>query len=77
MIGRVRTVGVKREGRQWFVVLTAEQVQPEPLPATGSVVGIGIGLGIGLGPADFLADSGGGFVAGEVPLRELRPHGPC
>jgi putative transposase len=34
--GRVKTVSVKREGRQWFVVLSAEQVQPEPLPATGA-----------------------------------------
>src|SRR6476660_7319959 len=38
--GRVKTVSVKREGRTWFVVLTAEQGTPEPLPPTGSVVGI-------------------------------------
>lgn len=38
VVGRVKTVSVKREGRKWFVVLTAEQHQPEPLPATGSVV---------------------------------------
>ncbi|WP_405563299.1 transposase [Streptomyces phaeochromogenes] len=54
--GRVKTVSVKREGRRWFVVLTAEQDQPEPLPVTGSVVGIDLGI------ANFLADSGGGFV---------------
>jgi putative transposase len=54
--GRVKTVSVKRESRKWFVVLTAEQDQPEPLPATGSVVGIDLGI------ASFLADSGGGFV---------------
>jgi putative transposase len=54
--GRVKTVSVKREGRRWFVVLTAEQDQPEPLPATGSVVGIDLGI------ANFLADSGGAFV---------------
>ncbi|MCX4648723.1 transposase [Streptomyces sp. NBC_01446] len=54
--GRVKTVSVKREGQKWFVVLTAEQVQPEPLPATGSVVGIDLGV------ASFLADSSGGFV---------------
>ncbi|MGW3655306.1 RNA-guided endonuclease InsQ/TnpB family protein [Streptomyces sp. NPDC005151] len=54
--GRVKTVSVKREGRKWFVVLTAEQPQPDPLPATGSVVGIDLGI------ANFLADSGGGFV---------------
>ncbi|MFD8077964.1 RNA-guided endonuclease InsQ/TnpB family protein [Streptomyces sp. NPDC059718] len=56
VVGKVKTVSVKREGRRWFVVLTAEQDQPEPLPATGSVVGIDLGI------ANFLADSGGGFV---------------
>ncbi|MFG2648165.1 RNA-guided endonuclease InsQ/TnpB family protein [Streptomyces sp. NPDC048436] len=54
--GKVKTVSVKREGRKWFVVLTAEQDQPKPLPATGSVVGIDLGI------ANFLADSGGQFV---------------
>ncbi|MDQ0946760.1 transposase [Streptomyces phaeochromogenes] len=54
--GRVKTVSVKREGRKWFVVLTAEQDQPEPLPATGSVAGIDLGI------ASFLADSHGEFV---------------
>ncbi|MFH8473259.1 RNA-guided endonuclease InsQ/TnpB family protein [Streptomyces sp. NPDC018000] len=56
VVGRVKTVSVKREGRKWFVVLTAEQPRPEPLPATGSMVGIDLGI------ANFLADSGGGFV---------------
>ncbi|MET7493101.1 transposase [Streptomyces sp900116325] len=56
VIGRVKTVSVKREGRKWFVVLTAEQERPEPLPATGSSVGIDLGI------ANFLADSNGGFV---------------
>ncbi|MFH8475518.1 RNA-guided endonuclease InsQ/TnpB family protein [Streptomyces sp. NPDC018000] len=56
VVGRVKTVSVKREGRKWFVVLTAERPRPEPLPATGSVVGIDLGI------AHFLADSGGGFV---------------
>ncbi|MFC1433715.1 RNA-guided endonuclease InsQ/TnpB family protein [Streptacidiphilus sp. N1-3] len=54
--GRVKMVSVKREGRKWFVVLTAEQDQPDPLVATGSAVGIDMGI------ANFLADSGGGFV---------------
>ncbi|MEV7238921.1 transposase, partial [Streptomyces sp. NPDC051020] len=54
--GKVKTVSVKREGRKWFVVLTAEQAAPEPLPATGSVVGIDLGI------ANFLADSHGQFV---------------
>ncbi|WP_331743821.1 transposase [Kitasatospora sp. NBC_01300] len=54
--GRVRTVSVKREGNRWYVILTAEQGDCEPLPPTGSVVGIDLGI------ANFLADSGGGFV---------------
>ncbi|WP_371601132.1 RNA-guided endonuclease InsQ/TnpB family protein [Streptomyces sp. NBC_00564] len=56
VVGRVRTVSVKREGRKWFVVLTAEQDQLQPLPATGSMIGIDLGI------ANFLADSNGGFV---------------
>lgn len=38
-------------------ILTAEQAQSEPLPATGSVVGIDMGT------VNFLADSGGEFVS--------------
>ncbi|MGW4568380.1 RNA-guided endonuclease InsQ/TnpB family protein, partial [Streptomyces sp. NPDC004561] len=38
------------------LILTAEQAQPEPLEPTGAVVGIDMGI------ANFLADSGGGFV---------------
>ena len=56
VVGKVKTVSVKREGRKWFVVLTAEQPRPEPLPATGSVVGIDMGI------ASFLTDSNGGHI---------------
>ncbi|MFD8717681.1 RNA-guided endonuclease InsQ/TnpB family protein [Streptomyces sp. NPDC059629] len=56
VLGKVKTISVKREGRRWFVVLTAEQDQLEPLPMTGSTVGIDLGI------ANFLADSNGGFV---------------
>ncbi|MGP9017939.1 RNA-guided endonuclease InsQ/TnpB family protein [Streptomyces sp. BR1] len=56
VVGKVKTVSVKREGSRWFVVLTAEQEQPEPLPATGTMVGIDLGL------TNFLADSNGAFV---------------
>ncbi len=55
--GKVKTVSVKREGRKWFVVLTAEQPRPEPLPATGSEVGIDLGI------ASFLTTSNGEHVA--------------
>ncbi|MDQ0765566.1 transposase [Streptomyces canus] len=47
---------MKREGRRWYVILTADQTQPEPLRATASVVGLDMGI------ANFLADSNGGFV---------------
>ncbi|MGK4583563.1 RNA-guided endonuclease InsQ/TnpB family protein [Kitasatospora sp. HPMI-4] len=56
VVGTVKTISVKREGRRWYVILTADRAQPEPLPATGSAVGIDMGI------ANFLADSGGGFI---------------
>ncbi|WP_316528155.1 RNA-guided endonuclease InsQ/TnpB family protein [Kitasatospora brasiliensis] len=56
VIGKVKTIAVKREGRKWFVVLTVEQATPEPLPKTGSMAGIDLGV------ANFLADSNGQFV---------------
>ncbi|GHB38035.1 hypothetical protein GCM10010377_31310 [Streptomyces viridiviolaceus] len=55
--GRVKTVSIKREGKRWYVVLTAEQSEPEPLPATGSVVGIDMGI------ASFLTTSNGEHIA--------------
>ncbi|WP_405531119.1 transposase [Streptomyces avidinii] len=54
--GKIKTISVKREGKRWYVVLTAEQAQPEPKPKTGSAAGIDMGL------TYFLADSSGGFV---------------
>ncbi|GGY09470.1 hypothetical protein GCM10010358_72910 [Streptomyces minutiscleroticus] len=54
--GTVRTVSVKREGKRWCVILTAEQAAPQSLPATGSTVGIDLGI------ANFLATSHGRFV---------------
>ncbi|MGW4393386.1 RNA-guided endonuclease InsQ/TnpB family protein [Streptomyces sp. NPDC004685] len=56
VVGKVKTVSVKREGKRWYVVLTAEQEQPEPLAETGSAVGVDMGI------ANFLADSNGEFV---------------
>ncbi|MHB9856333.1 RNA-guided endonuclease InsQ/TnpB family protein [Streptomyces krungchingensis] len=57
VIGKVKTVSVKREGRKWFVVLSVEQPQPEPMPTTGSVVGIDMGI------ASFFTTSDGEHVA--------------
>lgn len=56
MLPHARFPRVKREGRRWYVILTAEQTAPESLPANGSVVGIDMGV------ANFLADSNGEFV---------------
>jgi putative transposase len=56
VVGTVKTVSVKREGRRWFAVLAVEQSRPRPLPATGTVIGIDLGI------ANFLADSDAGFV---------------
>ncbi|MFF2748559.1 RNA-guided endonuclease InsQ/TnpB family protein [Kitasatospora sp. NPDC058048] len=63
--GSVRTVSVKREGKRWYVVLTAEHSGPVPLPATGSAVGIDMGV------VNFLADSDGGFVSNPCHGRKV------
>lgn len=42
---RITRVAVKREGRKWYVILCAEQDQPEPLPKTGAMVGIDMATG--------------------------------
>lgn len=43
--GRVKRVSVKREGRNWYVVLSADQELLAPLPKTGAVVGIDLAIG--------------------------------
>ncbi|MDF4249167.1 transposase [Streptomyces sp. WMMB303] len=55
--GRVKTVSIKREGRQWYVVLACDNVPAEPLPATGAVTGIDMGV------THFLTTSEGAHVA--------------
>lgn len=54
--GRVKTIGITRSDRRWYVVLTCDGVPTEPLPHTGSTVGIDMGT------ARFLTDSDGVFV---------------
>ncbi|MEU7416706.1 RNA-guided endonuclease InsQ/TnpB family protein [Streptomyces antibioticus] len=55
--GRVKTISVKREGGRWFVVLACDEMDAEPLPATGAVVGVDMGV------AHFLTTSDGQHVA--------------
>ncbi|GKV72030.1 transposase [Pseudarthrobacter sp. NCCP-2145] len=45
VIGRVKTVSVKREGKHWSVVLAVQQDLPAPLPKTGAVVGLDLATG--------------------------------
>ncbi|WP_327369430.1 RNA-guided endonuclease InsQ/TnpB family protein [Streptomyces sp. NBC_01217] len=55
--GRVKTVGIKREGKHWYVILACDDVPAEPLPATGSIVGIDMGV------THFLTTSNGEHIA--------------
>ncbi|GGS40040.1 RNA-guided endonuclease InsQ/TnpB family protein [Deinococcus knuensis] len=41
--GKLKTLAVKREGPEWYAVLTCEVPRAEPLPETGSRVGIDVG----------------------------------
>ncbi|WP_019588366.1 RNA-guided endonuclease InsQ/TnpB family protein [Deinococcus apachensis] len=41
--GKLKTLAVKREGREWYAVLTCEIPRAEPLPEMGSQVGIDVG----------------------------------
>jgi len=43
VVGRVKTLRCKREGRRWYVIEVAEQ-QPAPLPATGREISLGVGI---------------------------------
>ncbi|WP_406422663.1 transposase [Streptomyces sp. NBC_00873] len=67
--GRVKTIGVKREGDRWYVVLSCDEVPVEPLSATGAVVGIDMGV------THFLTTSDGEHIANprflETAAREL------
>jgi transposase len=56
VVGRVKTLQLKREGRRWYVIVVIES-EPVPLPSTGRSVGID------LVAARFLATSVGDVVA--------------
>ncbi|NYD78397.1 putative transposase [Arthrobacter cupressi] len=43
--GRVTRVTVKREGQHWYVLLSAQQDLPTPLPKTGRMIGIDLATG--------------------------------
>ena len=56
IVGRVKTLQLKREGRRWYVVVVTE-MEPVSLPATGREVGVDVGV------ARFLTTSDGEVVA--------------
>jgi putative transposase len=43
VVGRVKLLRLKREGRRWYVIVVAES-SPVPLPATGREVGLDLGV---------------------------------
>ncbi|MEU3164155.1 transposase [Streptosporangium sp. NPDC006930] len=55
--GTVKTIGVKREGLRWYVILSCDDVPAEALPATGASVGIDLGV------ASLVTTSGGEHLA--------------
>lgn len=56
VLGTVKTISVKREGRRWYVVLSCDEVPNQPLERTGAVTGIDLGV------ASFLTTSDGQHV---------------
>jgi putative transposase len=56
VLGRVRTLQLKREGRRWYVIVVTE-TGAVPLPSTGRSVGVDVGV------ARFLTTSDGEVVA--------------
>jgi putative transposase len=42
--GRVKTIQIKRQGRRWMLVLSCDDVPPNPLPVTGRQTGIDVGI---------------------------------
>lgn len=53
VVGTVKTISAKREGRRWYVVLSCDDVPDAPLAPTGAIVGVDMGV------AHFLTTSDG------------------
>jgi putative transposase len=56
VVGRVKTLQLKREGRRWYVIVVTES-EPVPLTPTGRSVGVDLGV------ARFLTTSDGQIIA--------------
>jgi putative transposase len=46
VLGRVKTITVKREGKRWYVILSSDDVPTLPLAATGRSAGLDLGLAV-------------------------------
>ncbi|MGH3957902.1 RNA-guided endonuclease InsQ/TnpB family protein [Mycobacterium sp.] len=44
VVGRVKTIQIKRQGRRWLLVLSCDEVPTNPLPATGCDAGVDVGI---------------------------------
>jgi putative transposase len=44
VVGRVKTIQIKRQGRRWMLVLSCDDVPTNPLPATGRQAGVDVGV---------------------------------
>jgi putative transposase len=56
VLGRVKALQLKREGRRWYVIVVAD-IEPVPLPTSGRSVGVDLGV------ARFLTTSDGEIIA--------------
>jgi len=80
VVGRVKTLRCKREGRRWYVIVVAER-SPVPLPATGRQVGLDVGVARFATTSDgqvvpnprFLAASAGALGAAQRVVAGCRP----
>lgn len=44
VVGRVKTIQIKRQGRRWMLVLSCDDVPTNPLPVTDRQTGIDVGI---------------------------------
>jgi putative transposase len=44
VVGRVKTIQIKRAGRRWMLVLSCDDVPANPLPGTGRHAGVDVGI---------------------------------
>ena len=44
VVGRVKTIQVRRDGRRWMLILSCDDVPASPLPAAGRHVGVDVGI---------------------------------